>query len=125
LPSACSLGSAFQKINFLRDINADYKERGRIYFPGVDFHNFTEQDKKQIEDDIRSDFANGLKGVRQLPKGAGLGVYIAYSYYMQLLKKISKTPADMIVKKRIRIPDIGKTALYFKAVLQYSVTGLN
>ena len=124
LPSACSLGSAFQKINFLRDINADYHERGRIYFPGVDFNNFTEQDKKQIEEDIRKDFANGLKGIRQLPKGAGLGVYVAYSYYMQLLKKISKTPADMIVKRRIRIADVRKTVLYFKAILKYRLTGL-
>jgi phytoene/squalene synthetase len=125
LPPACSLGSAFQKINFLRDINADYHERGRVYFPGVDFNNFTGLDKKRIEEDIRKDFANGLKGIKQLPKGAGLGVYVAYSYYMQLLKKISKTPADMIVKKRIRKADISKTALYVKAILKYRLTGLN
>jgi phytoene synthase len=125
LPSACSLGAAFQKINFLRDIKADYHERGRIYFPGVDFSNFTDQDKKQIEADIEKDFTDGLKGIKQLPKGAKLGVYIAYSYYRQLLNKISKTPAGVILQKRIRIADASKTALYLKAVLQYKLTGLN
>jgi phytoene synthase len=125
LPSACSLGAAFQKINFLRDIKADYHERGRVYFPGVDFSHFTDQDKKQIEADIEKDFADGLKGIKQLPKGAKLGVYIAYSYYRQLLNKISKTPANVILQKRIRITDTSKTALYLKAVLQYKLTGLN
>jgi phytoene synthase len=125
LPSACSLGAAFQKINFLRDIKADYHERGRVYFPGVDFSNFTDRDKKQIEADIEKDFADGLKGIRQLPKGAKLGVYIAYSYYRRLLNKISKTPAGVILQKRIRIADVSKTALYLKAVLHYKLTGLN
>ena len=121
LPSARSLGSALQKINFLRDINSDYYERGRIYFPGVDFNHFTEQDKKQIEADVENDLSDGLKGIKDLPKGARLGVYIAYTYYKQLFLKISHTPASIIIQKRIRISDANKTVLYLKAVAQYKL----
>jgi phytoene synthase len=120
-PFARRLGAALQKINFLRDIKADYYERGRVYFPGVDFSDFTEFAKKQIEADIKKDFAEGLKGIKQLPKGAGLGVYVAYTYYCQLLKKISKTPANTIIQKRIRITDTAKKILYLKAVMQYKL----
>ncbi|MGZ3766777.1 MAG: phytoene/squalene synthase family protein [Mucilaginibacter sp.] len=115
-PPARSLGSALQKINFLRDIKADYQERGRVYFPDVDFSNFTEQVKKQIEADIKADLDEGLKGITQLPKGVRLGVYIAYTYYRQLLKKISKTPPEVILQKRTRISGTHKTLLYFSAV---------
>ena len=118
MPAACRLGAALQKINFLRDINADYHERGRTYFPGVDLNNFNDQVKKQIEEDIEDDLAEGIKGIKQLPKGARRGVHIAYIYYSQLLKKISKTPADILLKKRIRISDTRKTWLYFSAVSQ-------
>jgi phytoene/squalene synthetase len=118
LPKARSLGSAFQKINFLRDIRADYEDRGRTYFPGVDFENFTEQDKQQIEHDIKADFDNALAGIKQLPKGTRLGVYIAYIYYLQLFKKIRSTPACTILQKRIRVNDVQKTALYLKAILK-------
>ncbi|RYZ98705.1 MAG: phytoene/squalene synthase family protein, partial [Sphingobacteriaceae bacterium] len=86
LPKACSLGSAFQKINFLRDVKADHEERGRIYFPGVNFDNFTEQDKKIIELDIKKDFDDGFEGIKLLPNGTKLGVYIAYIYYKTLFK---------------------------------------
>ena len=116
---ACSFGSALQKINFLRDIRSDYQDRGRIYFPGVDFNNFTEEDKKHIEADIQHDFDEGLKGIKRLPKGARLGVYIAYTYYRQLLKKIHQTPAKVILQKRIRISGAHKTILYFSTVLKY------
>jgi phytoene synthase len=125
LPMACSLGSAFQKINFLRDIKADYEDRGRIYFPGVDFKNFTEQDKQQIESDIQADFDKGLKGIKLLPRGAVLGVYIAYNYYLQLFKKIEATPASILLQKRIRISDTRKRALYCKALLKQKLNTIN
>ncbi|RYY37909.1 MAG: phytoene/squalene synthase family protein [Sphingobacteriaceae bacterium] len=118
LPMACSLGAAFQKVNFLRDVKADKEERGRVYFPDVDFNNFTEQDKRNIEQDILKDFDNAFEGIKQLPRGTKLGVYIAYIYYKQLFKKISGMPACTVLKKRVRISDSQKMALYAKAVLQ-------
>ncbi|AYL93813.1 phytoene/squalene synthase family protein [Mucilaginibacter celer] len=118
LPQARSLGAAFQKINFLRDIKADYLERGRTYFPGVNFVNFTEQDKKAIEAEIKADFDDAFEGIKRLPKGTRLGVYIAYIYYLQLFKKIRYTPANVILQKRIRVSDARKMSLYVKAVLQ-------
>ena len=118
LPQARSLGAAFQKVNFLRDIKADYQERGRTYFPDIDFNNFTEQDKQAIEADIQVDFNNGFEGIKKLPRGTRLGVYIAYMYYLQLFKKINYTPANVILQKRIRISDTRKMGLYVKAVLQ-------
>ena len=118
---ARKLGSALQKINFLRDIKADYHERGRIYFPGVDFANFTDAVKKQIETDIESDFFEGLKGIKQLPEGARLGVYIAYIYYRELLKKITATPASVVMQQRIRVTDANKALLYLKAVSQHKL----
>lgn len=117
VPMARSLGAAFQKVNFLRDVKSDFEERGRTYFPSVDFKRFTEQDKKQIEADIEKDFDEAFRGIKQLPRGTRLGVYVAYIYYRQLFKKISRTPANTILQKRIRISDTHKTALYFKAVL--------
>jgi phytoene synthase len=118
IPQARSLGAAFQKINFLRDIKADYADRGRTYFPGVNFSNFTEQDKKTIEAEIKADFDDAFEGIKRLPKGTRLGVYIAYVYYLQLFKKISYTPANVILQKRIRVSDARKMSLYIKAVLQ-------
>lgn len=117
LPKARSLGSAFQKINFLRDIKSDFEERGRTYFPGVDFNNFTEQDKQKIEADIKLDFDNAFEGVKQLPDGTKLGVYVAYVYYLQLFKKIQKAPANTILQQRIRVSNTHKMALYLKAIL--------
>ena len=118
LPKARSLGAAFQKVNFLRDVKADYQERGRTYFPGIDFNNFTEHDKQAIEADIKKDFDQAFEGIKSLPDGTRLGVYIAYVYYLQLFKKISYTPANVILQKRIRISDTRKMGLYVKAVLQ-------
>ncbi|RWY57380.1 phytoene/squalene synthase family protein [Mucilaginibacter gilvus] len=117
IPKARSLGSAFQKINFLRDIKADFEDRGRTYFPGVDFANFTAHDKSTIETDIKKDFDDALAGIKQLPKAARLGVYVAYVYYLQLFKKIRRTPAGVIMQKRIRISNSRKLSLYLKARL--------
>lgn len=118
IPKARSLGAAFQKVNFLRDVKADYTERGRTYFPGIDFNNFTEQDKLAIEAEIKHDFDEAFEGIKRLPAGTRLGVYIAYIYYLQLFKKISYTPANVILQKRIRVSDVRKMSLYIKAVLQ-------
>jgi len=118
LPKARSLGSAFQKINFLRDIKADFEERGRVYFPGVNFNHFSKEEKEVIEADIKLDFDDALAGIRQLPKGTRLGVYVAYIYYLELFNKIRNTPATIIMQKRIRIPNSQKMALYFKAIVQ-------
>jgi phytoene/squalene synthetase len=117
-PHARSLGAAFQKVNFLRDMRADLEERGRIYFPDIDFNHFSEADKRLIEQDVNKDFEDGLRGIKLLPKGARLGVYIAYSYYLQLYRNISQTPAPKLLQQRIRVSDSRKLSLYFKAVLQ-------
>ena len=118
LPQARSLGAAFQKVNFLRDVQADLEERGRTYFPNIDFNNFSEKDKMDIEADIKKDFDDAFEGIKRLPGGTRLGVYIAYKYYLQLFKKITYTPATVILQKRIRISDTRKIGLYFKAVVQ-------
>ncbi|MBD1363925.1 phytoene/squalene synthase family protein [Mucilaginibacter sp. ZT4R22] len=117
ISKARSLGSAFQKINFLRDIKADYEERGRTYFPGVDFANFTAHDKSIIETDIKKDFDDALAGIKLLPQAARLGVYVAYVYYLELFKKIRRTPAGVIMQKRIRVSNSRKLSLYLKARL--------
>ncbi len=118
LPAARSLGSAFQKVNFLRDIKSDLEERGRTYFPEIDFTNFGEADKQRIEADIKKDFDAGFEGIKQLPKGTRLGVYIAYIYYFQLFKKITRISAATVLQKRIRISDTRKLSLYCKALVQ-------
>jgi phytoene synthase len=118
---ACKLGSAFQKVNFLRDLKSDYEERGRVYFPGVDYVHFDNVTKAQIELDIQRDFNESLSGIEQLPSGAKLGVRIAYLYYQKLFDKIKGVPADTIIKKRIRIPNAQKLSLllgtYFETKL--------
>nr|WP_245576629.1 phytoene/squalene synthase family protein [Eisenibacter elegans] len=108
---AKSLGSAFQKINFLRDIQSDYQERGRVYFPSVDFEEFTPEVKAAIEADIQKDFEHGYEGILQLPKEARLGVYLAYVYYIQLFKKIKRLSATKILNERVRVPDNRKMML--------------
>ena len=118
LPMARSLGAAFQKINFLRDVKSDLEERGRTYFPDVDFSNFTQQHKSEIERDIKVDLDDAYKGIVLLPESARLGVYIAYKYYLQLFKKIVNTPASTILQQRIRVSDTHKRALYCKALLK-------
>jgi phytoene/squalene synthetase len=118
LPKARSLGSAFQKINFLRDIKSDFEERGRTYFPGIDFTKFTEADKQEIEKDIKADFDDALEGIKLLPRGSKLGVYIAYVYYLKLFEKIKATSAQTIANKRIRIPDTQKIFLMAQALIK-------
>ncbi|MFK7920364.1 MAG: phytoene/squalene synthase family protein [Bacteroidia bacterium] len=116
---ACSLGSAFQKVNFLRDMKSDYVERGRVYFPGVDFTHFDETTKKAIEADIAKDFEHAYTGILRLPEGAKKGVYLAYRYYLRLLKKITQAPAAEIQEKRIRVPDNQKFAILLSSYLQH------
>lgn len=116
-PYARSLGAAFQKINFLRDIQSDYLERGRVYFPNVEFSEFCETQKRIIEEDIKKDFDHAYQGIKQLPDGARLGVYIAYRYYLDLYKKIKNVPAKEVASKRIRVADSRKAILFLQAVI--------
>ncbi len=114
-PAAKSLGAAFQKVNFLRDLKADFEGLDRIYFPGCDFRNFTNADKEQIESDIQKDFDNAYKGIIELPLKARFGVYVAYKYYLSLFKKIKKIEPQKIMEERVRIPDYGKIYILAKA----------
>lgn len=102
-PSAMKLGSAFQKINFLRDLNADFNGMGRSYFPGVDLTHFNEATKREIEEDIAKDFHDGYEGIKQLPRSARFGVYVAYLYYIALFEKIRNTSSDVILTNRVRV----------------------
>ncbi len=117
-PYAQSLGAAFQKVNFLRDLKADYEQLNRTYFPGVDFTNFTPSMKAAIEADIATDFSNAYEGILQLPAKAKFGVYVAYKYYLSLFKKIKKTAPANILEQRIRIPAYGKAYILAKAGLR-------
>lgn len=114
-PYACSLGSAFQKVNFLRDLKADFEGLDRMYFPGCDFSNFTQEDKIKIEQDIQRDFDHAYEGIVQLPLKARFGVYVAYKYYLSLFKKIKKLQPQKILDTRVRIPDHGKVFILAKA----------
>jgi len=115
---AMKLGAAFQKINFLRDLKVDCEVLGRFYFPDVDFNNFCDQKKKNIELEIENDFIEGYKGIKMLPKESRFGVFLAYVYYRNLLKKIKAVPGDKIMKKRIRIPDTQKFILFLESSLK-------
>jgi 15-cis-phytoene synthase len=117
-PAACSLGAAFQKVNFLRDLKADYNDLDRMYFPGCDFKNFSEKDKNQIEIDIQKDFDEAHAGIIQLPAKARFGVYVAYKYYLSLFKKIKKLQPQKILEERVRIPNYGKVVIVAKAGLR-------
>ncbi len=108
---AMSLGSAFQKVNFLRDIRNDYEHLARTYFPGIDLNNFTTNDKALIIAEIKNDFKSAYSGILELPKKAQLGVYISYVYYYKLLKKLEGTPPGEIMHRRIRIPNYRKISL--------------
>ena len=114
-PYARSLGAAFQKVNFLRDVKSDYQLLERTYFPGVDFGNFTSSCKKNIETEIMADFNNAYEGITQLPLKARFGVYVAYKYYLSLFKKIKRTNAEKILDKRIRIPNYSKALIVMRA----------
>lgn len=110
-PLAMKLGSAFQKINFLRDLNADYAAMGRSYFPDLDLANFSEESKAAIEQNIKADFDAGYEGIKQLPRSARFGVYVAYVYYLALFKKIRNTPSEYVLKSRIRIRNRHKLSI--------------
>lgn len=114
-PHAQSLGAAFQKVNFLRDVKADLHTLNRIYFPGVDFSNFTEHTKWQIEQEIAEDFKNAYEGILRLPWKARFGVYVAYKYYSSLFNKIRKTAPSQILESRIRIPNYRKALILVRA----------
>jgi phytoene/squalene synthetase len=117
-PYAQSLGAAFQKVNFLRDLKADYEQLNRAYFPGIDFRNFTPAMKQQIEDDIAADFAKSYQGILQLPVTARFGVYVAYKYYLSLFKKIKKSQPALLFDNRIRIPNYSKAFILMRAGLR-------
>ncbi len=110
-PNAMHLGAAFQKINFLRDLKADFQDMGRSYFPGIDLSRFNEDSKREIEENIDTDFKAGYEGIKQLPKGVRLGMYVAYVYYYALFKKIKNTPPDRVMNNRIRIRNRHKLSI--------------
>lgn len=119
--AARSLGAAFQKVNFLRDIQSDYTERGRTYFPGVDFQNFSAESKQQIEAGIQANFDAALAGIKRLPEGARHGVYLAYRYYLGLFRRIKHVPVSRIFSERIRIPDAQKMVMLCQTYLEHSI----
>jgi phytoene/squalene synthetase len=120
-PFAISLGSAFQKVNFLRDLKDDSNVLNRVYFPNVDMNNFNEKSKKEIILEIEKDFANSVKGIVKLPKNSKFAVYIAYRYYNKLLKKLKRTSSENIVKKRIRIHNLQKFIVIARSYVKYQL----
>ena len=118
---AMKLGSAFQKVNFLRDLKADSHGLNRLYFPDVEIDSFSEEVKGQLIADIENDFDEAEKGIKELPGKSKLAVYIAFVYYKKLLQKLKQTPADEIVKTRIRVPDSIKFVLFAKANVKYKL----
>jgi phytoene synthase len=117
-PYAMKLGAAFQKINFLRDLKADYHHLGRVYFPGADPGKFDDDMKKKLEGEIHDDFKEGYKGIIKLPRTASLGVYLSYVYFHSLFVKIKKIPAARIMNERIRMNDFYKYVLLLGAVIK-------
>jgi phytoene synthase len=122
---AIALGSAFQKINFLRDMHSDYTNLGRMYFPDVDYDHFDQNAKLAIEQDIQKDFSAGLRGIKRLPKKARLGVYIAYVYYYSLFKKIMNIPPTSLLSQRIRISNRRKYALFASGYIKHQLNILS
>lgn len=120
-PSAMKLGAAFQKVNFLRDLQADYLQLGRSYFPDIELNNFGTDQKRKIEQEIEDDFTEALEGIKRLPAGSKLGVYLAYVYFYTLLKKIKQTPSEQILSERIRISNKRKVGLLFNSYIRNSL----
>ena len=112
---ARSLGAAFQKVNFLRDVKADYNSLNRTYFPQVDFSNFTEKMKKDIEEEIAIDFKNAYTGIKLLPAKSRFGVYVAYKYYLSLFKKIKQVQPATLLDNRVRIANVNKAFIVMRA----------
>lgn len=123
-PYAMRLGSAFQKINFLRDLRADYIGMGRSYFPGLDLRQFNEDCKQKIEESIAQDFYQGYLGIKQLPRSARFGVYVAYVYYLALFKKIRNTPSENVLQNRIRIRNRHKARLLAYSYVKHQLNML-
>ncbi len=123
-PYAMKLGSAFQKVNFLRDLKEDYHVLGRTYFPSVDLQAFDNTTKMAIEQEIESELKEALIGIRQLPRSSKFGVYLAYNYYCSLFKKIKRLPAQTILQQRIRIPNARKFSMLMSSYLQYKMAFL-
>lgn len=120
-PYAMKLGSAFQKVNFLRDLKDDYQILGRTYFPDIDMKFFDNTIKLSIEKDIESDFKEALIGIKKLPASSKFGVYLAYKYYLSLFNKIKQTSAEKILQERIRIPNGQKIAVMMSCYLHYKM----
>lgn len=120
-PYAMKLGSAFQKVNFLRDLKDDYQVLGRIYFPGIEMQVFNNNIKSRIEEEIAMEFQEALIGIKKLPTTSRFGVYLAYNYYLSLFNKIKNTTADKILNQRIRIPNGKKMSLMMSSYLQYKM----
>ena len=119
--SAMSLGSAFQKVNFLRDLKADFEDLSRTYFPNTDLNHLDEASKQSIISDIEADFSKGLQGIKRLPIEARFGVFMAYRYYNKLLQKLKKTPALEIKSARIRVPNYKKIELLTRSYVKYQL----
>lgn len=120
-PDAMKLGSAFQKVNFLRDLKQDYQLLGRVYFPDVDLERFTPETKRHIEEDIRRDFEQALRGIRKLPPSCKSGVYLAYVYYQSLFAKIKRLPPQRILAGRVRISNSRKLQLMINTLMGYKL----
>jgi 15-cis-phytoene synthase len=117
--SARSLGAAFQKVNFLRDMKSDYEDRGRVYFPHLNFKQFDSSAKQQIEQDIQQDFDHAYQGIIKLPKKARLGVYLAYAYYLKLFQKIKNANTKQLLSERIRVKNRYKMLILAKSYLKH------
>ena len=118
---AMKLGSAFQKVNFLRDLNEDFENLNRSYFPNINPNNFTEADKSRVLLEINNDFEEAYKGIVKLPKEAKLAVYVAYKYYFNLLHKIERTPSKTLKEKRIRVSNPKKMALLVESYFNFKL----
>ncbi|MBO9660264.1 MAG: phytoene/squalene synthase family protein [Chitinophagaceae bacterium] len=123
-PYAMKLGSAFQKVNFLRDLKDDYEILGRTYFPDIKMGIFDNNIKSVIEDDIEKEFKEALIGIKNLPACSRFGVYLAYKYYLSLFRKIKQTPAQRIMQQRVRIPNSQKLSLMMKSYVRYKFASL-
>ena len=122
-PSARALGAAFQKVNFLRDMKSDFEDRGRVYFPGVDFSNFKLEAKLKIEAEVAEDFRVAYEGIKQLPAGARSGVMLAYAYYIRLFQQIKSASVCRIKETRIRVSDFEKAFLLVETLAKQQVSG--
>lgn len=123
-PYAMKLGSAFQKVNFLRDLKDDYQVLGRTYFPNIEMSVFDNSVKKKIEQEIAQEFAEALVGIKKLPASSKFGVYLAYKYYLSLFRKIKSKSSDEILTQRVRVPNSQKAYVAFKSYIRYKTAFL-